>query len=102
MCASKYGADRVAQIITFGTLQARAVVRDVGPRAADALGQVDRLCKLVPHNPGQSGHAARRPSTASRGCRRPRDNEPIVAKLLDIASGSKGFTATPRPMPPAW
>ncbi len=47
----KYGEDRVAQIITFGTLQARAALRDVGRVLGLAYGQVDRLCKLVPHNP---------------------------------------------------
>ncbi|MEX0644637.1 MAG: DNA polymerase III subunit alpha, partial [Parvularculaceae bacterium] len=47
----KYGADRVAQIITFGKLQARAVLRDVGRVLGMPYGQVDRLCKLVPMNP---------------------------------------------------
>ncbi|MEM9262662.1 MAG: DNA polymerase III subunit alpha, partial [Pseudomonadota bacterium] len=47
----KYGIDRVAQIITFGKLQARAVLRDVGRVLGMPFGQVDRLCKLVPNNP---------------------------------------------------
>ena len=47
----KYGADHVAQIITFGTLQARAVLRDVGRVLQMPYGQVDRLAKLVPANP---------------------------------------------------
>jgi DNA polymerase-3 subunit alpha len=47
----KYGRDRVAQIITFGKLQARAVLRDVGRVLGMPYGQVDRLCKLVPNNP---------------------------------------------------
>src|SRR5262245_50450195 len=47
----KYGADRVAQIITHGKLQARAVLRDVGRVLQMPYGQVDRLCKLVPNNP---------------------------------------------------
>ena len=47
----KYGADRVAQIITFGKLQARAVLRDVGRVLQMPYGQVDRLSKLVPNNP---------------------------------------------------
>nr|MCH9764543.1 DNA polymerase III subunit alpha [Alphaproteobacteria bacterium] len=45
----KYGADRVAQIITHGKLQARAVLRDVGRVLQMPYGQVDRLCKLVPN-----------------------------------------------------
>ncbi|NNU16344.1 DNA polymerase III subunit alpha [Parvularcula sp. ZS-1/3] len=47
----KYGHDRVAQIITFGKLQARAVLRDVGRVLQMPFGQVDRLCKMVPNNP---------------------------------------------------
>jgi DNA polymerase-3 subunit alpha len=47
----KYGHDRVAQIITFGKLQARAVLRDVGRVMSLPYGQVDKICKLVPNNP---------------------------------------------------
>jgi DNA polymerase-3 subunit alpha len=47
----KYGDDRVAQIITFGKLQARAVLRDVGRVLQLPYTQVDRICKLVPNNP---------------------------------------------------
>lgn len=48
---AKYGYDKVAQIITFGKLQARAVVRDVGRVLQMPYGQVDRLAKLIPNNP---------------------------------------------------
>ena len=44
----KFGHDRVAQIITFGKLQARAVVRDVGRVLEMPYGQVDRIAKMVP------------------------------------------------------
>jgi len=47
----KYGKDRVAQIITFGKLQARAVLRDVGRVLQLPYNQVDNICKLVPNNP---------------------------------------------------
>ena len=47
----RYGREQVAQIITFGSLQARAVLRDVGRVLQMPYGQVDRLCKLVPSNP---------------------------------------------------
>jgi DNA-directed DNA polymerase III (polc) len=47
----KYGAEKVAQIITFGKLQARAVLRDVGRVLGMPYGQVDKICKLVPNNP---------------------------------------------------
>ncbi|TCS64152.1 DNA polymerase III subunit alpha [Varunaivibrio sulfuroxidans] len=47
----KYGRDRVAQIITFGKLQARAVIRDVGRVLEMPYGQVDKISKLIPSNP---------------------------------------------------
>ncbi len=47
----KYGVERVAQIITFGKLQARAVLRDVGRVLEMPYAQVDRICKMVPNNP---------------------------------------------------
>ena len=47
----KYGHDKVAQIITFGKLQARAVVRDVGRVLQMPYGQVDRIAKMIPNNP---------------------------------------------------
>lgn len=47
----RYGAERVAQIITFGKLQARAVLRDVGRVLQMPYGQVDKICKQVPNNP---------------------------------------------------
>ncbi len=47
----RYGFDRVAQIITFGKLQARAVVRDVGRVLQMPYGQVDRIAKMIPNNP---------------------------------------------------
>jgi DNA polymerase III subunit alpha len=48
---SKYGRDRVAQIITFGRLKARAVLKDTGRVLQMSYGQVDRLAKLVPNHP---------------------------------------------------
>ncbi len=47
----KYGRDHVAQIITFGKLKARAVLRDTGRVLQMPYGQIDRLCKMVPNNP---------------------------------------------------
>ena len=47
----KYGRDHVAQIITFGKLQPRAVLRDVGRVLEMPYGQVDRICKMVPNDP---------------------------------------------------
>ena len=50
----KYGHDRVAQIITLGTLQARAALRDVGRVLQMPQGQVDRIAKMIKVQPGQS------------------------------------------------
>jgi DNA polymerase-3 subunit alpha len=47
----KYGRDRVAQIITFGRLKARAVLKDTGRVLQMPYGQIDRLAKLVPNHP---------------------------------------------------
>ncbi|HNQ91803.1 MAG TPA: DNA polymerase III subunit alpha [Alphaproteobacteria bacterium] len=47
----RYGADHVAQIITFGKLQARAVVRDVGRVLQMPYGQIDKIAKMIPANP---------------------------------------------------
>ena len=87
---TKYGTDQVAHIITFGTLQARAVVRDVGRVMQMPLGQVDRLAKLVPSNPANPvtlGEAI----TMEKGLREARDSEPAVRRLLDIALKLEGL-----------
>lgn len=52
-CAQKYGTDHVAQIITFGTLGARAAIRDVGRVMDIPLAEVDRVSKLIPNVPGK-------------------------------------------------
>jgi DNA polymerase-3 subunit alpha len=51
----KYGHDHVAQIITFGKMKARAVLRDCGRILQMSYGQVDRLCKMVPNHPTDPG-----------------------------------------------
>jgi len=53
-CAHQYGDDRVAQIITFGTMGARAAIRDVGRVMAIPLREVDRISKMIPNIPGKS------------------------------------------------
>ena len=52
--AEKYGRDRVAQIITFGTMAARAAVRDAGRVLEVPYGVVDKVAKLIPEGPGQT------------------------------------------------
>jgi DNA polymerase III subunit alpha len=86
----RYGADRVAHIITFGKLQARAVLRDVGRVLQMPYGQVDRLCKLVPNNPANPVTLPQAIAGEPR-LQEARDNEPIVAKLLDIGQRLEGL-----------
>jgi DNA polymerase-3 subunit alpha len=86
----KYGEDRVAQIITHGKLQARAVLRDVGRVLQMPYGQVDRLCKLVPQNPANPVTLKEAIEGEPR-LQEERDREPIVAKLLEIAQKLEGL-----------
>ncbi|MFI4934531.1 MAG: DNA polymerase III subunit alpha, partial [Caulobacterales bacterium] len=86
----KYGRDRVAQIITFGTLQARAVLRDVGRVMQLPLGLVDRLAKMVPNNPAAPVTLARAIELEPR-LRQARQSEEGVAELLDIALQLEGL-----------
>jgi len=87
----KYGQDQVAQIITFGTLQARGVLRDVGRVLQMPYGQVDRLCKLVPQNalnPISLGRAIEDEPRLQAA----RDSEPVVRRVFDIAQKLEGLT----------
>ena len=86
----KYGHDRVAQIITFGKLQARAVLRDVGRVLGMPYGQVDRISKLVPNNPANPVNL----TAAIAGeplLQQMRADEPGVARLIDIALKLEGL-----------
>jgi DNA polymerase-3 subunit alpha len=81
----KYGADHVAQIITFGTMKARAAVRDVGRALGMTYGEVDRVAKLVPIM-----------STVDDALRESQDlqqlveEDPQVQRLLDLAKNLEG------------
>ena len=86
----KYGVGRVAQIITHGKLQARAVLRDVGRVLQMPYGQVDRLCKLVPNNPANPV-TLREAIDGEPKLQEERDREPIVAHLLEIAEKLEGL-----------
>ena len=86
----KYGADRVAQIITFGTLQARAVLRDVGRVMQLPFGQVDRLAKLVPANPANPVTLAEAIEIEPK-LKEARKLEPEVGALLDVALQLEGL-----------
>ncbi len=87
---AKYGRDRVAQIITFGTLQARAVLRDVGRVMQLPLGLVDRLAKMVPNNPANPVSLAKSIEIEPR-LQQARKGEEGVAELLDIALQLEGL-----------
>ena len=86
----KYGADRVAQIITFGKLQARAVLRDVGRVLGLPYGLVDRLCKLVPNNPADPVTLAEALEAEPR-LKEERARDESVAALLEIAMKLEGL-----------
>ncbi|WP_298744280.1 DNA polymerase III subunit alpha [uncultured Brevundimonas sp.] len=87
---ARYGKDRVAQIITFGTLQARAVLRDVGRVLQMPLGQVDRLAKMVPANPANPVTLAQAVELEPR-LREARDSDANVAALLETALELEGL-----------
>ncbi|MCA1907573.1 MAG: DNA polymerase III subunit alpha, partial [Magnetospirillum sp.] len=86
----KYGYHQVAQIITFGKLQARAVLRDVGRVLQMPYGQVDRICKMVPNNPAN-------PVTLEQALdiepllKEAQDRDETVARLLDLGMKLEGL-----------
>ena len=86
----RYGRDQVGQIITFGTLQARAVLRDVGRVLQMPYGQVDRLCKMVPQNPAHPVSLAQAIEGEPRFAEEV-EKEPIVQTLLDMAQKLEGL-----------
>jgi DNA polymerase III subunit alpha len=86
----KYGRDRVAQIITFGKLQARAVLRDVGRVLEMPYGQVDRLCKLVPNNPA-APVTLQQAIDGEPQLQQMRDGDEAVARLITIAMKLEGL-----------
>ncbi|MDJ0948460.1 MAG: DNA polymerase III subunit alpha [Alphaproteobacteria bacterium] len=86
----KYGRDHVAQIITFGSLQARAALRDVGRVLEMPYGQVDRICKLVPNNPANPVKLRQAIDEEPR-LQEMQAEDSAVARLLDIALKLEGL-----------
>lgn len=84
----KYGEERVAQIITFGTLAARAAIRDAGRAMNIPLSLVDKIAKMVPPEPGMT--LARALEVAPELAEIVQ-TEPQVKKLLDIAQSLEGI-----------
>jgi DNA polymerase-3 subunit alpha len=87
----RYGRDQVAQIITFGTLQARGVLRDVGRVLQMPYGQVDKLTKLVPQNPAAPVTLAAAIASEPK-LQAFRDEDAVVARAFDIAQRLEGLT----------
>ncbi len=88
----KYGRDRVAQIITFGTLGARQAIKDVGRAMDMRYEEVDRLTKLIPNqlNIKIEEAIAREPELAQRA-----KEDPRIAELLDTARKLEGMCRNP-------
>jgi DNA polymerase-3 subunit alpha len=86
----KYGADRVAQIITFGKLQARAALRDVGRVLGMPYGQVDKISKLVPFNPAHPP-SLQEALDSEPQLRQHRDSDETVARLIAISLELEGL-----------
>ncbi len=86
----KYGRDHVAQIITFGKLKARAVLRDTGRILQMPYGQVDRLCKLVPNHPTDPWDLKRALSGVPE-LKREASRDKDVRRLLDLAMQLEGL-----------
>ena len=86
----KYGRDRVAQIITFGRLKARAVLKDTGRVLQMPYGQVDRLAKLIPNHPTDPWTLERSLNGVSE-LKAEYDNDPEVRRLFDLAMKLEGL-----------
>ncbi len=86
--AEKYGRDRVAQIITFGTMAARAAVRDAGRVLEVPYGAVDKIAKLIPEGPGQTLDECLKPGAELR---RSYDSDPLTKEIVDLAKPLEGL-----------
>ena len=87
--ADKYGRDRVSQIITYGTLAAKAVVRDVGRVLGMSYGFVDRIAKLIPF---ELGITLKDALTKEPELARLYQDEDEVKNLIDLARSLEGLT----------
>lgn len=85
---AKYGRENVSQIITFGTMQARAVVRDVGRVMGLAYADVDRIAKMIPPDPGIELKDALEATPELKNMYK---NDPEITKLIDTAVVLEGL-----------
>ncbi|HSG80827.1 MAG TPA: DNA polymerase III subunit alpha, partial [Gemmatimonadota bacterium] len=88
---SKYGADSVGQIVTFGTMQSRAVVRDVGRTLGFTPAETDRVAKLIPNAPGYSLSVDEAVSRVEE-LKQLYEEEPRYMELLDYAATLEGLS----------
>ncbi len=86
----KYGKDYVAQIITFGKLQARAVLKDVGRVLQMPYNQVDRICKLIPFNAIEAV-TLEKAIEMDKDLQKAIKEDPQITKLVDIALKLEGL-----------
>src|SRR6202795_4511284 len=87
--AEKYGRDRVAQIITFSTMAARAAVRDAGRVLEIPYGLVDKIAKLIPEGPGQTLEECLKPNCELR---KAIDSDPVAKEIVELARPLEGLT----------
>jgi len=85
----KYGRDRVAQVITFGTMAARAAVRDAGRVLEVPYGVVDKIAKLIPEGPGQTLDDCLK---AGSELKQSYDSDPVAREIVDLAKPLEGLT----------
>jgi DNA polymerase-3 subunit alpha len=85
----KYGRDRVAQIITFSTMAARAAIRDAGRVLEVPYGVVDKIAKLVPEGPGQTLDECLK---AGADLRKLIDSDPVAKEIIELAQPLEGLT----------
>jgi DNA polymerase-3 subunit alpha len=86
--AEKYGRDRVAQIITFSTMAARAAVRDAGRVLEIPYGVVDKIAKAIPEGPGQTLDACLKPGQELKA---QYDADPTAREIVDLAKPLEGL-----------
>lgn len=89
---SRYGKEKVAQIITFGTLQARAAVRDVGKALGMSYGDVDDIAKMIPRELGMTLDKALK---ASNDLHKAYEERPEIKQLIDLARSVEGLPRNP-------
>lgn len=86
--SERYGEDRVAQIVTFGTLGARAAIKDCGRVLGYQPSDTDKICKTIPNVPGMTLDRALKESPEFRQLAQ---NDPKVKSLLEVAKSVEGI-----------